>query len=53
MVGETLFILGRRFLLHDCDEFTKNYFRKTFGITDFNPVDVKGPPREPLVKVSV
>lgn len=53
MVGETLFILGRRFLLHDCDEFTKNYFRKTFGITDFNLVDVKGPPREPLVKVSV
>lgn len=53
IVGETLFILGRRFLLHDCDEFTKNYYRKTFGITDFNPVDVKGPPREPLEKVSV
>ena len=51
VVGETLFILGRRFLLHDCDEFTKNYFRKTFGMTDFNLVDVKGPPREPIVKV--
>lgn len=53
MVGQTLFILGRRLLLHDCDEFTKNYYRKTFGITDFTSVDVKGLPREPLPKVNI
>lgn len=50
MVGQTLFILGRRFLLYDCDEFTKNYYRTTFGVNDFSPVDVQGAPRGPLPK---
>lgn len=27
-VGETIFVLGRRILLVDCDKFTRNYFKK-------------------------
>ncbi|XP_005991103.1 EF-hand domain-containing protein 1 [Latimeria chalumnae] len=40
IVGSTINILGRPFFLYDCDEFTKNYYRESFGFSDFTPVDV-------------
>ncbi|XP_029851561.4 EF-hand domain-containing protein 1, partial [Ixodes scapularis] len=38
--GKRLDIYGRSFLIYDCDDFTKNFYRETLGVTHFNVVDV-------------
>jgi hypothetical protein len=40
-IGSTVTIYGRRFLIYDCDNFTKAFFYQNFGITDFDTVEVK------------
>lgn len=34
-IGATLNIWGRKFIISDCDDFTKEYYRTKYGITDF------------------
>jgi len=48
-IGKTLVIYGRRFLVYDVDNFTKAFYWKNFGMTDFTPVDVDIP-KPPLPK---
>ncbi|PSN50975.1 hypothetical protein C0J52_07624 [Blattella germanica] len=49
LVGETIFILGRRFLIYDTDKFTRKYFQEVLKITQRGRIDVfekKPPPPE-------
>ncbi len=38
MVGRVVNVFGRKILLTDCDEFTKEYYRNKYGVDNFDPV---------------
>ena len=42
-IGDTVSIYNRRFLIYDVDDFTKAFYWKNFGVTDFDPVNVDQP----------
>jgi Ca2+-binding EF-hand superfamily protein len=37
-IGATINVYGRKFLICDCDDFTKEYYNAKYGITDFTPI---------------
>ncbi|KAM6979323.1 EF-hand domain-containing family member C2 [Tautogolabrus adspersus] len=43
-VGREVNVWGRRVLIADCDDFTKEYYRSKYGTEDFTPVQYKAPP---------
>ncbi|XP_021262975.1 EF-hand domain-containing family member C2 isoform X2 [Numida meleagris] len=43
-IGAVINVWGRKIMLCDCDEFTKDYYRTKYGIEDFTPVPYKAPP---------
>ncbi|XP_038577317.1 EF-hand domain-containing family member C2 [Micropterus salmoides] len=43
-VGAEVNVWGRRVVIVDCDDFTKDYYRSKYGIEDFTPVQYKAPP---------
>ncbi|XP_040913344.1 EF-hand domain-containing family member C2 [Toxotes jaculatrix] len=42
-VGGEVNVFGRRVIIADCDDFTKDYYRSKYGIEDFTPVQYKAP----------
>uniref|UniRef100_A0A1Y1MR06 DM10 domain-containing protein n=3 Tax=Photinus pyralis TaxID=7054 RepID=A0A1Y1MR06_PHOPY len=46
-VGETIYILGRRMLLVDCDRFTRDYYQKALCIQQKPAIPYKPKPKEP------
>ncbi|KAM4045618.1 EF-hand domain-containing family member C2 isoform 1-T1 [Anomaloglossus baeobatrachus] len=40
-IGTAINAWGRKIILCDCDEFTKNYYKTKYGIEDFSPVQYK------------
>lgn len=43
-IGQEINVFGRKVLLTDCDEFTREFYRKQYGIEDFTPIEM---PKEP------
>lgn len=46
-IGAVISVWGRRLLLCDCDEFTKEFYRTKYGIEKFEPVLVQQPATAP------
>lgn len=49
-LAETKYIYGRKFLIYDADNFTKAFYYKNFGLTDFESVNVTQE-KKPLPKM--
>jgi hypothetical protein len=49
MIGRSINFFGRKILLVDCDNFTKDYYRTKYGIKDFTSVAYER--REPGTRV--
>ncbi|XP_029458980.1 EF-hand domain-containing family member C2 [Rhinatrema bivittatum] len=45
-IGAVINAWGRKILLCDCDEFTKDYYKNKYGIEDFTPILYKASPSE-------
>ncbi|XP_077987330.1 EF-hand domain-containing family member C2-like [Glandiceps talaboti] len=43
-IGSVLNVWGRKYVLCDCDDFTKEYYSTKYGLANFAPIKYKGDP---------
>ena len=44
MIGATIFVFGRKFLLLDCDKYTRDFFDKVLRMPQPNRIEIERPP---------
>ncbi|XP_066266669.1 EF-hand domain-containing family member C2-like [Branchiostoma lanceolatum] len=42
-IGSVVNVWGRKIVICDCDEFTREYYRSKYGISEFGPLQYKAP----------
>jgi len=47
-LGDTVSVFGRKLLLHDCDDFTRQYYQQQFG-QEMEPIPVSGPRKHDVI----
>jgi len=50
-MGAVINVWGRKYLLVNCDDFTKEYYRTKYGVEDFSAIQYKGAPYQGQPKV--
>uniref|UniRef100_A0A8D0GMK5 EF-hand domain-containing family member C2 n=1 Tax=Sphenodon punctatus TaxID=8508 RepID=A0A8D0GMK5_SPHPU len=50
-IGSVINIWGRRIILCDCDDFTKEYYRTKYGVQDFTSIPYKAPSPAKVEKI--